>query len=191
MWDFGRGPIRVEREFGVLEERMGILDFFEECLLRPSGIFSHSISVDFGFCDHSAWDLSVDNLVPNGRFGEGDGRVSWYQCVHDCLGRFRNIRIFGLVAEGDSKVVLFCPSSQDCFDVIVLGTCYIDLVRDNVCGCLDSFPGSIPAESESVNLPVLECRPLGSGVDRSRGFGGLMRRLVVCQNVWVVCRERS
>ena len=56
-------------------------------------------------------------------------------------------------------------------------------------GHLDPFPGSISAEAESVDLPVLEGGSLGSGVDRGSGFGGLMCRLVASQSVWVVCRK--
>ena len=189
MWDFSRGPVRVKRKFGVFEERVRVLDFFEECLFRPGGVFSHGISIYFRLSDHSARNLSVDNFVPNGGFGEGDGRVTWCQDVHDCFGRFRDIRIFGVVAECDSEVILLCPSGQNRFDVIVLGTCDIDFVSDDVSGSLDPFPGSVSAESESVDLPVLESRSFGSGVDRGCGFGALMYRLVLCQNVWVVCGE--
>ena len=189
MWDFGGGPIRVEGEFCVFEEGMGILDFFEECLLRPSGVFSHGISVYFCFSDHSAWNLSVDDFVPNGGFREGDGRVSWCKGIHNCLGRFGDVSIFRVVAESDGEIVFLGPSCQDCLDVVVLGACYIDLVSDNVGGCLDPFPGSISAETEGIDLPVLECRPFGSGIDRSGGFGGLVSGLVVGQNVWVVRGE--
>ena len=192
MWDFRCGPVGIECKFSILEERVGVLDFLEERLFRPCGIFSHSISIDFGLGDHSARNLSVNDFVPNGGFGEGDIRVSWCQNVHDCFGCLRNVSVFRLIAERDSKIILFSPSSQDCFDVIVLGTGHIDFVSDNVGGCLDSFPRSVSAEAEGVDLPILEGRSLGSGVDRGSGFRGLVYRLVVSQNVWVVrceCRQ--
>ena len=191
MWDFSRGPVGIECELGILEERVGVLDLFEECLFRPSGVFSHSISIDLGYRDHSAWNLSIDNFIPNSGFGEGDGWVSWCQSIQDGFGGFCDICVLGIVAESDSEVVFLCPSSQDCFDIVVLGAYYIDFVGDNMGGCLDSFPGSISTESESVDLPVLESRLLGSRIDGSSGFGGLMYRLVLGQNVWIVRRERS
>ena len=76
VWDFSRGPIRVECEFGILEEWVRVLDFLEESLFRPGGIFSHSVSIYFRFSDHSARNLSIDDFVPDGGFGEGDGWVA-------------------------------------------------------------------------------------------------------------------
>ena len=191
MWNFGRGPVRVKREFSVLKERVRVLDLLEERLFRPCGVFSHSISIDLSFGDHSARDLSVDNFVPNSGFGEGDSWMSWCQSVHDCFGCFRNVCVFGFVAESDSKIVLFCPSSQNCFDVVILGTGHIDFVGDNMGRCLDSFPGSVSAETKCVDLPILEGRPFGSGVDWGGGFGSLVCGLVVSQDVWIVRSERS
>ena len=191
MWDFSHGPVRIECEFCILEERVGVLDLFEECLFRPGGVFSHSVSIYLRFSDHSAGNLSVDNFVPDGGFGKGDGWMSWCQCVHNCLGCFRNICVFRFIAESDSEIVLFCPSSQDCFDVVVLGACHIDFVRDDVRWCLDSFPRSVSAEAESVDLPVLEGRLLGSRIDRGRGFRSLVWGLVFGQYIRIVCCERG
>ena len=166
---------------------MRVLDLFEECLFSPCGVFLHSVSIYLCFRDHSTGNLSIDNFVPDSGFGEGDGWVSQSQCVHNHFSRLCNVRVFRLVAECDSEIVFLCPPSQDCFDVVVLGACYIDFIGDDVCGCLDSFPGSIPAESKGVDLPVLEGKPFGPGVDRGSGFGSLMCRLVFGQNVRVVC----
>ena len=92
----------------------------------------------------------------------------------------------------NGEVVFLSPSGENCLDVVVLRAGYIDFVCDDVGGCLDSFPRGISAEAESVDLPVLECRSLSSGVDRSGGFGSLVNRLVVSQNVWVVrCEGRQ
>ena len=170
---------------------MGVLDLFEECLFGPSGVFSHSVSVNLCFSDHSAWNLSVNNFVPDGGFGEGDSWMSWCQCVHDCFGCFRDVCIFGVVTESDSEVVFLCPSGQDCFDVVVLGACHIDFVGDDVGRCLDSFPRGISAETEGVDLPVLEGGPLILRIDGGSGFRGLVHRLVFGQNVWIGCGEGS
>ena len=117
--------------------------------------------------------------------------MSRCQYIHNCLGCFGDVCVSRAITESDSEVVLLRPSSQDRFDVVILGAGHIDFVSDDVCGHLDTFPRSVPAESKGVDLSVLEGRSLGSGVGRGSGYGGSMYRLVFGQNVRVVCGVRG
>ena len=77
--------------------------------------------------------------------------MSRCQYVHDGLGRFGNVGVFGIIAESDSEVVLLCPFGQDRFDVVVLGASHIDLVSDDVCGNLTTLDSvSRPKDSSEV-----------------------------------------
>ena len=85
--------------------------------------------------------------------------------IDDGFGRILNIFVLGLICECDREIVLFGPSGQDGLDLIHLLTGYVDLVDNDVCWGLNAFPWSISAETESVDLPVLEDRSFSLGVN--------------------------
>ena len=96
--------------------------------------------------------------------------VTLCEDIDDGLGRVFNIFVFGFVCECDHKVILFGPPGKDSFDLIHLFTGYVDFVDNDVCWGLYAFPWGFPTEAESVDLPMLECRSFGFGVDWGSGL---------------------
>ena len=70
VWDFRSCPIRFVCEGYVLEERVGVLDFFQELFFGPELAHVHGIAVEFFVRDRPAWNLSVDQFVPDCRLGK-------------------------------------------------------------------------------------------------------------------------
>ena len=170
VWDFRGRPIWFVCKDYVFEKWVGVLDFFQELFFGPELAHVHSVTVEFFVRDRPAWNLSVDQFVPDCRFGERNMRISLGKEVDNGLSCVFDVFVFGLVCECNRKVILFGPSSQDSFDLVHLLASYIDLVNNDMCWGLYAFPWSIPAEAKGVNLPVLESRSFGLGVDWSSGF---------------------
>ena len=72
VWDIGRGPVRGVREFGVCKEGMGIFDFLKKAFFAPRGVIDHIISIEGFHRVGTAWDVAINDLVPNCWFGKGD-----------------------------------------------------------------------------------------------------------------------
>ena len=70
VWDFRSCPIWLVCKGNIFEEGMRVLDFFQELFFGPELAHVHGVTVEFFVHDRSAWNLSVDQFVPNCRFGE-------------------------------------------------------------------------------------------------------------------------
>ena len=170
VWYFCGCPVWFVGKGYIFEEGVGFPDFLQECFLGPKLTQVHSIAVEFFVGDCPAWNLSVYKFVPYCRFGKRNMGVTLSEDIDDGLGCVFNIFVFGFVCESDREVILFSPSGEDSFDFVHLLTGYVDFVDNNVCWGLYAFPWGIPTEAEGVDLPVLECRSFGCGIDWSSGF---------------------
>ena len=170
IWDFRSCPVWFVCEGYIFEEGVRIFDLFQELVLGPQLAHVHGITIELFVSDCSTWDLSVDQFVPNHWFGKGDVGISLCKDIDDGFSRVFNIFVLGFVCECDRKIVLFGPSGKDSFDLIHLLTGYVDLVDNDVCWGLYAFPWGFPTEAEGVDLPMLERRSFGLGIDWSRGF---------------------
>ena len=70
IWDFRGCPIWFVCESHVLEERVRVFDFLQKLFFGPELAHVHCITVEFLVRDRSAWDLSVDQFVPDCWFGK-------------------------------------------------------------------------------------------------------------------------
>ena len=70
--DVGRGPVRGVREFGVCKEGVGIFDFLKKTFFAPRGVIDHIVSVEGFHRVSTAWDVTVNDFVPNCWFGRRD-----------------------------------------------------------------------------------------------------------------------
>ena len=170
VWNFHGRPIWFISENHVFEEWVGVFDFFQELFFGPELAHVHSVAVEFFVRDRPAWDLSIDQFVPNCRFGKRNMRIPLGKEIDDSFGCVFDVFVFGLICESNRKVVLLGPSSQNGFDLVHLLASYIDLVNNDVCWGLYAFPWGVPAEAKGVDLPMLEGRSFGFGVDWSSGL---------------------
>ena len=70
IWNFCSCPIWFVCKCDILEEGVGILDFFQELFLGPELAHVHGVTVELFISDRPAWNLSVHQFVPNCRFGK-------------------------------------------------------------------------------------------------------------------------
>ena len=109
IWNFRSRPIWFICENHVFEEGVRVFDFFQELFLGPELAHVHGITVEFFIRDCPAWDLPVNQFVPDCRFGKGDVGVALCEDVNDGFGCILNVLVFGFVCECDREVVLFGP----------------------------------------------------------------------------------
>ena len=68
--NFRSCPIWFVCESYISEEGVGVFDFFQKLFFGPELAHVHGIAVEFFIRDRPAWDLSVDQFVPDCRLGE-------------------------------------------------------------------------------------------------------------------------
>ena len=116
-------------------------------------------------------------------------RISLGKEVDDSLGGVFDVFVFGLACESNRKIVFLGPSSQDSFDLVHFLASYVDLVNNDVRWGLYAFPWGVPAEAKSIDLPMLEGRSFGLGVDWNGGFVWPVLASCSCCKGGASCRD--